>query len=66
MTNVHQDQRKTSWSIDHDTLIAQFVDNRLRDYYELIIHEPVPDRFLDLLRRLTADALPSDPTSPEA
>jgi Anti-sigma factor NepR len=51
MTNVHQAQRKTSWSVDHDTPIDQFVDNRLRDYYELIIHEPVPDRFLDLLRR---------------
>ena len=66
MANVHQAQQKTSWSVDHDTPIDQFVDNRLRDYYKLIIHEPVPDRFLDLLRRLTADELASHLGSPEA
>jgi hypothetical protein len=58
MTNVHQDQRKTSWRAGHDTPIDQFVANRLRDYYGPIIREPIPDHFLALLRRLGADALP--------
>lgn len=51
MTNVPQDRRQTSWSGDDDTSIDHDVGNRLRDYYEPIICEPVPDRLLDLLRR---------------
>ena len=66
MANVHQAQRKTSWSVDHDTPIDQFVDNRLRDYYELIILEPVPDRFLDLLRRADVSRIALRLTSKKA
>ena len=51
MTNVQQDHRQTSWSADDETSIDHGVGNRLRDFYEPTIREPVPDRFLDLLRR---------------
>jgi hypothetical protein len=54
MTNVQQDQRR---SAGDDTSIDHGVGNRLRDYYEPIIAEPMPDRFLDLLRRADASRI---------
>jgi Anti-sigma factor NepR len=51
MTNVQQDRRQTLWSVGDDIPIERVVGDRLHDYYEPMTRKPLPDRFLDLLRR---------------
>ena len=51
MTDVQKDRPQSSWIVGNDTSIDHGVGNRLRDYYEPIIRDPIPDRFLNLLRR---------------
>jgi hypothetical protein len=66
MTDVQQDRPQSLWSVGDDTPIDQVVGNRLRDYYESIIREPVPDRFLDLLRRADVSRIALRLTSKKA
>jgi hypothetical protein len=57
MTNLQQDRQQSSWIVGNDTSIDRGVGDRLRDYYEPITREPVPDRFLNLLRRADANRI---------
>jgi hypothetical protein len=66
MTNVQQDWRQTLWSVGNDIPIERVVGDRLRDYYEPITREPLPDRFLDLLRRADASCIAFRLTSHKA
>ena len=66
MANVHQDHRKTSWSVGNDIPIERVVGDRLHDYYEPITREPLRDRFLDLLRRADANRIAFRLTSRKA
>ena len=66
MTDVQQDGRQTAWSVGDNTSIDPGVGDRLRDYYEPITREPLPDRFLDLLRRADASCIAFRLTSHKA
>ena len=66
MTNVQQDWRQTLWSVGDDIPIERVVGDRLHDYYEPITREPLPDRFLDLLRRADANRIALRLTSRKA
>ena len=42
--------KRMSLGLDAD--VETHIGNRLRAMYDSVLHEPVPDRFLDLLRQL--------------
>jgi Anti-sigma factor NepR len=41
--------------------ISDIIGRRLRNYYDEVAAQPVPDRFLELLERLEARSLPKKP-----
>ncbi|HLZ64642.1 MAG TPA: NepR family anti-sigma factor [Aliidongia sp.] len=50
--------QRMSVSLDAD--VESHIGGRLRAMYDSVLREPVPDRFLDLLRQLDTKTLPED------
>ena len=46
-----QDPRKSSAALDEARLRQQAIGVRLRQMFDEVVNEPVPDEFLDILRR---------------
>jgi hypothetical protein len=46
-----QDPRKSSPALDEARLRQQAIGVRLRQMFDQVVNEPVPDEFLDILRR---------------
>lgn len=46
-----EDRRKTSAALDEARLRQQAIGVRLRQMFDEVVNEPVPDEFLDILRR---------------
>jgi hypothetical protein len=46
-----QDPRKSSAALDEARLRQQAIGVRLRQIFDQVVNEPVPDEFLDILRR---------------
>lgn len=45
------DRRKTSASLDEARLRQQAIGVRLRQMFDEVVNEPVPEEFLDILRK---------------
>lgn len=45
------DSRSTAQTL-HNPQVFDMIGRRLKDYYETVASQPVPDRFLDLLKQL--------------
>jgi len=45
-----EDRRKISASLDEARLRQQAIGVRLRQMFDEVVNEPVPDEFLDILR----------------
>jgi ubiquitin len=41
--------------------VSDLIARRLRNYYDAVAEQPVPDRFLDLLNQLEAASTPKKP-----
>lgn len=41
--------------------VSDLIGQRLRNYYNIVAEQPVPDRFLDLLNQLEAATSPKKP-----
>jgi hypothetical protein len=50
------DRRKTSASLDEARLRQQAIGVRLRQMFDEVVNEPVPDEFLDILRKADKSA----------
>jgi hypothetical protein len=46
-----EDRRKTSAALDEARLRQQAIGVRLRQMFDEVVNEPVPDEFLDILRK---------------
>jgi hypothetical protein len=46
-----EDRRKTSAALDEARLRQQAIGVRLRQMFDEVVNEPVPDEFLEILRR---------------
>ena len=46
-----QDPRKSSAALDEARLRQQAIGVRLRQMFDEVVNEPVPDEFLDILRK---------------
>ena len=53
-----EDRRKTSAALDEARLRQQAIGVRLRQMFDEVVNEPVPDEFLDILRK--ADLRPPE------
>ncbi len=51
MIEQSPDRRKTNAGLDEARLRQQAIGVRLRQMFDTIVNEPVPDEFLDILRR---------------
>ncbi len=51
-----QDPRKSSAALDEARLRQQAIGVRLRQMFDEVVNEPVPDEFLDILRKGDARA----------
>ena len=49
------DPRKPSAALDEARLRQQAIGVRLRQMFDEVVNEDVPDEFLEILRRTTAD-----------
>lgn len=46
-----EDRRKTSAALDEARLRQQAIGVRLRQMFDEVVNEPVPDEFLEILRK---------------
>jgi hypothetical protein len=46
-----EERRKTSAALDEARLRQQAIGVRLRQMFDEVVNEPVPDEFLDILRK---------------
>jgi len=47
----NEERRKTSAALDEARLRQQAIGVRLRQMFDEVVNEPVPDEFLDILRK---------------
>ena len=47
----NEDRRKVSAALDEARLRQQAIGARLRQMFDEVVNEPVPDEFLDILRK---------------
>ncbi len=47
----NEDRRKVSAGLDEARLRQQAIGARLRQMFDEVVNEPVPDEFLDILRK---------------
>jgi hypothetical protein len=50
------DQRKSAAALDEARLRQQAIGVKLRQMFDEVVNEPVPDEFLDILRRADTPA----------
>ena len=55
MQDVARGRTKTGARTRNDGSVERAIGSRLRAYYDEVAREPVPDRFVDLLKRLDGD-----------
>jgi hypothetical protein len=58
--HVPDDRRRSSAQLDEARLRQQAIGVRLRQMFDDVVNEPVPDEFLDILRQ--ADKRSSEPS----
>ena len=55
MQNAIKGRAKMSGRTRSDGSVERAIGSRLRAYYDEVAREPVPDRFVDLLKRLDTE-----------
>lgn len=53
--NSMEDRRKGSGGVDEARLRQQAIGVKLRQMFDEVVNEPVPDEFLDILKRADAN-----------